>query len=53
MMVLWAENVAYTAARFSPYYKENKKYNNLLSDFLESFVVDKLFNHSMYTVIES
>ena len=34
IMELWSANAAYTTARFSPYYKEINKYNNLLSELL-------------------
>ena len=52
MLVIWAVNMLYTMERFSTCYKKIKKYNNLLSDFLEYVIMDRLFKRSVYTVIE-
>ena len=52
MLGLWYTNAAYTTESFSNYYKERKKYNNLLSNLLGYFIMDLIFKRIVYTVTE-
>ena len=50
MLGLWTANLVYNAEMFGIYYKERKKYNHFLSDFLEYFIMYRLFKRSVYAV---
>ena len=52
MMVTFSANLAYTTESLITFYKEINKYNHFLNDFMWNFIMDGMFEWSVYTVTD-